>query len=136
MNEIYLTEITEIGPDVAGLLVEAGTLITFEVGAPPELAELSVLHRRERSREEPPGPGDVLYIGSEGFGITAVGSKCWENMLKLGHASFKFNDAEEAELPGEICLQSAGAEGVRDLLKPGARLSIESVQSAQEEERG
>lgn len=130
MQEIYLTEITEIGPEVADLLEQAGTLITFESGAPPELAELSVMHDREHSRDEPPEPGDVVSIGPGRFRITAVGSKSWENMLKLGHASFKFNDAEEAGLPGEICLQSAGAEGVVDLLEPGARMSIES--SAQE----
>lgn len=128
MQEIYLTQITEIGPDVASLLQEAGILITFETGAPPELAELSVLHRHEHSREEPPEPGDVLSIGSQRFRITAVGSKCWENMLKLGHASFKFNDAEEAGLPGEICVQSAGAEGVVDLLEPGTRLNIGSTE--------
>ena len=33
---IYLTEVTEIGPEVAEFL-EAGLLILFEAGAPPEL---------------------------------------------------------------------------------------------------
>jgi len=37
------TSITEIGPDVPEL-AEAGVLILFAEGSPPELAEVSVLH--------------------------------------------------------------------------------------------
>lgn len=126
MESIYLTEVTEVGPEVAGMLEAADTLILFESGAPPELAEISVLHEHSSRREEPPAPGDVVAIGPHEFGITAVGETAWKNVLQLGHASFKFNGAEAVELPGEICLQKEGAESLDAALQPGTRVEIKS----------
>jgi PTS system glucitol/sorbitol-specific IIA component len=45
MSLIWKTEITDVGPEVADL-AEGGVVIFFASGAPPELAEVSVLHRR------------------------------------------------------------------------------------------
>jgi glucitol/sorbitol PTS system EIIA component len=121
---IYLTEVTEIGPEVAEFL-EAGLLILFEAGAPPELAEIAVLHQPiSGPREDPPEAGDILVIGSREFRITAVGYKAWQNIHDLGHAVFKFSGLEEAELPGEIYLEARGAEDLDDLVQPGARVEI------------
>ena len=103
MEYIYRTEITEIGPEVEEFIDTAGIMITFEDGAPPELAEISILHKHTEKREKPPVSGDKLVIGDQEFGITAVGEIAWKNMMELGHAVFKFNGADEAELPGEIC---------------------------------
>lgn len=127
MGSIYLTEVTKIGPQVAEFLEEASTLVMFEEGAPPELAEISVLHERSERRDEPPAVGDVLAIGSKEFRITAVGEKAWKNMLELGHASFKFNGAEEVELPGEICLEEQGSEDLIELVRPGTRVEIRAA---------
>jgi PTS system glucitol/sorbitol-specific IIA component len=113
-----MTEVTNVGPEVEELLEEAGTLVLFEEGAPPELAEMSVLHEHSESREDPPE-------GRE-FRITAVGDSAWKNMLKLGHASFKFNGAEEVELPGEICLEEPGSGDIGESIRPGVRLEIRS----------
>jgi PTS system glucitol/sorbitol-specific IIA component len=122
---IYLTEVTEIGPEVADFL-QAGLLILFQAGAPPELAEIAVLHEPISKREAPPGPGDVLTIGSREFRITAVGSKAWQNIQELGHAVFKFSGSREAELPGEIHLEEQGAEDLGEVVRPGVRVEIKA----------
>jgi glucitol/sorbitol PTS system EIIA component len=121
---IYLTEVTEIGPEVAEFL-EAGLLILFEAGAPPELAEIAVLHEPISGPREDP-PGDVLAIGSSEFRITSVGSKAWQNIQDLGHAVFKFSGSEEAELPGEIHLEQGGTEELGEIIRPGARVEIKA----------
>jgi PTS system glucitol/sorbitol-specific IIA component len=123
-ESIYLTEVTEIGPEVAEFL-EAGLLILFEAGAPPELAEIAVLHQPiSGPRVDPPEAGDILVIGSREFRITAIGYKAWQNIQDLGHAVFKFSGLEEAELPGEIYLEARGVEDLDDLVQPGARVEI------------
>ncbi len=127
MGSIYLTKITEIGPEVAQLLEEADTLILFEQGAPPELAELSVLHEHSEQREEPPKVGDIMAIGSKEFQITAVGGSAWKNMLELGHASFKFNGADEVELPGEICVEGQGSDDLSEDIQPGVQMEIRTA---------
>jgi PTS system glucitol/sorbitol-specific IIA component len=123
---IYLTEVKEIGPEVAGFL-EAGLLILFETGAPPELAEIAVLHDPTSRREAPPEPGDVLVVEDQEFRITAVGYKAWQNVQDLGHAVFKFDGAAEPELPGQIHLEGHGAEMLGEVVRPGARLEIRAA---------
>ena len=125
MEPIYLTEVTEIGPEVAEFL-EARLLILFQAGAPPELAEIAVLHEPVSKREAPPEPGDVLAIGPIEFRITAVGSKAWQNIQELGHAVFKFTGSKEAELPGEIHLEEQGAEDLGEIVRPGVRMEIKA----------
>ena len=126
MEPIYQSEIKEIGPEVPEFL-DMGLLITFAVGAPPELAEMSVLHDRSHMRKEPPVAGDVLSIGEKEFRVTAVGEKAWKNIGDLGHAVFVFNGAREVEMPGQICLEEAGTEGLEEAVKPGARLEMKAA---------
>lgn len=123
MEPIYCTQIKEIGPEVAEFL-ETGLLILFEVGAPPELAEMSVLHEPTHGREQAPEPGDVLAIGPLQFRITAVGEKAWKNVQDLGHAVFAFNGAKDVELPGQIYVEQQGAELLSQEIRPGTRLEI------------
>ncbi len=123
MEPIYQTEIKEIGPEVPEFL-DMGLLITFAVGAPPELAEMSVLHEPSHRRERAPEPGDVLAIGPLEFRITAIGEKAWKNVMDLGHAVFAFNGATEVELPGQIYVEPHGAELLSQEIRPGARLEI------------
>ena len=127
MEYIYRTAITEVGPEVEELLDQASTLITFEEGAPPELAEISVLHQHTEQREVPPTAGDVVVIGPKEFEITAVGGVAWKNMLELGHASFKFNGAKEAELPGEICVEEQEISAVKEIIGNGVPLEIKTT---------
>ncbi len=123
MEPIYRTEIKEIGPEVPEFL-EMGLLITFAVGAPPELAEMSVLHEPTHRRDKAPEPGDVLAIGPLEFRITAIGEKAWKNVMDLGHAVFAFNGATEVELPGQIYVEPQGAESLKEEIRPGARIEI------------
>lgn len=125
MESIYLTEIKEVGPEVEEFL-EMGLLVLFEVGAPPELAEMSVLHEPTHMREDPPEAGDVLAIGEREFRITAVGEKAWKNIDDLGHAVFMFNGATEVELPGQIYLEQQGAEALGEVVRAGVRLEIKA----------
>ena len=121
---IYLTEVTEIGPEVAEFL-ESGLLILFQAGAPPELAEIAVLHEPiSGPREDPPEAGDVLVIGPREFRVTAIGSKAWQNIKDLGHAVFKFSGSLEAELPGEIHLEERGAVDLGEIIQPGIRVEL------------
>jgi len=129
MEPIYSTEVTEIGPEVPEFL-EAGLLILFKAGAPPELAEIAVLHEPTTVREEPPKPGDVISFGDREYRIVALGYKAWENVLTLGHAVFKFDGAEEAELPGEITLDGPDSSTLGEVVKPGVRVEIREAQDA------
>ena len=125
METIYRTEIKEIGAEV-GAFLEERYLILFEVGAPPELAEMAVLHDRSHMHEEPPSAGHVLALGGRDFRMTAVGEKAWKNIKDLGHAVFVFNGATEVEMPGQICLEETGAEDLSELVRPGARLEMKA----------
>jgi PTS system glucitol/sorbitol-specific IIA component len=126
MATIYLTEITELGPEVPEFL-EGGYLILFQAGAPPELAEMSVLHEPESPRDDPPETGDILAIGDKELRITAVGERAWNNVRELGHVVFKFNGLDETELPGEIYVEET--DGLGELVQPGARLEIKEAAS-------
>lgn len=129
MEPIYRTEVKEIGPEVPEFL-EAGLLILFKAGAPPELAEISVIHEPSAVREEPPKPGDVVAFGEREFRIVALGEKAWENVLSLGHAVFKFDGAEEAELPGEITLDGPDSGTLGEVVKPGLHVEIREATDA------
>ena len=120
---IYLTEVKEIGPEVAEFL-EAGLLILFQAGAPPELAEIAVLHEPISRREAPPEPGDVLAIGPREFRITAIGPKAWQNIQDLGHPAFRFSGSEEAEQRGEIHPGEQAARDLGEVVGPGVGVEI------------
>lgn len=100
----YTTVITEVGPEVADLL-EGGVLILYADGAPPELAEVSVLHRVEAAHAAAPHVGAQLRIGDVDALVTAVGPTAWNKVSELGHVVINFNGSAVAERPGEICAQ-------------------------------
>lgn len=133
-ESIYLTEVTEIGAEVPDFL-EAGLVILFEAGAPPELAEIAVLHYTISRREEPPAAGDVISFGDLELRITAIGEKAWSNVLALGHAVFKFNGADKVELPGEIYVEETDLDALGRLIQPGLRVEIKPGSSDNEAER-
>ena len=135
MEPIYRTEIKEIVAEVEAFLEEK-YLILFEIGAPPELAEMSVLHDCSHMREERPTPGDVLAIGDREIRITAVGEKAWKNIKDLGHAVFVFNGASEVEMPGQICLEETDTGGLLETVRPGALLDIRVGAAAMSEREG
>ncbi|WP_428391633.1 PTS glucitol/sorbitol transporter subunit IIA [Lichenicoccus sp.] len=123
MDTLYSTTIREVGAE-AGDLLDAGVLILFAVGAPPELAEVSVLHEAAGSPGACPEGGDALRIADQNFCITAVGETAWQKIAEIGHVVFSFNGLAVAERPGEICVEPVPGERLRALLQPGTALSV------------
>jgi PTS system glucitol/sorbitol-specific IIA component len=119
----YKTVISEVGPEVADLL-EGGVLILYAEGAPPELAEVSVLHRVEQARAQAPQVGAQLRIGAVSACVTAVGPSAWHKVNELGHVVINFNGAAEAGRPGEICAQPVDADALLACMRSGTVIEI------------
>ena len=122
MSALYRTTIREIGPEAPDLL-EGGMLILFEVGAPPELAEVSVLHQPDAAPSGAPAVGDRMSIGAASFAITAVGETAWKKVTDMGHVVLNFNGGSGQGRPGEIALDGAGAD-LAAAVMPGAIITF------------
>lgn len=124
MPVLLRTRITAIGPEVADL-AEGGVVILFADGSPPELAEVSVLHRTEHGPEASPPPvGGSIGIGPVTATITAVGDTAWAKVREMGHVVISFNGAPDAERPGEICATPVDHEALVAALAAGAVITI------------
>ncbi|MBO0662346.1 PTS cellobiose transporter subunit IIB [Jiella sp. MQZ9-1] len=124
MTTYLRTVITEVGPDVADL-AEGGVLILFAEGAPPELAEVSVLHRVEDGpTETAPSVGATIAVGEVTATLTALGDLAWNKVRDIGHVVINFNGATAAERPGEICASSVDSEAFVAALISGAAIAI------------
>ena len=99
----YHMRVVEIGPLVEEF-VHAGILVFFQVGAPPELAEFSILHEPSDSFTDVE-PGDIVAIDGNRFRVTAVGEVANKNIRDLGHLIMKANGRSEPELPGDVCVE-------------------------------
>jgi len=99
----YHMRVVEIGPLVEEF-VQAGILVFFQVGAPPELAEFSILHEPSDSFTDVE-PGDIVAIDGNRFRVTAVGEVANKNIRDLGHLIMKANGRSEPELPGDVCVE-------------------------------
>jgi PTS system glucitol/sorbitol-specific IIA component len=117
------TSIKTVGPDVADL-VENGVLILFAEGAPPELAEVSVLHKVDSLSDVAPKSGAKITIGKLSATITAIGPAAWKKVQDIGHVVINFNDAKSAERPGEICATILAPADIMANLKAGQIISI------------
>jgi glucitol/sorbitol PTS system EIIA component len=115
----YATTVTAVGEQVAEFVTQ-GLLIWFAEGAPEELHFFSVLHQPTVTAGGV-RPGDVVRIDDRALLVTAVGDVANQNMVQLGHMDLKANGAEEAPLPGDICLEKAPLPEVW----PGSTLVIE-----------
>jgi len=124
MTVLLRTRVTAIGPEVADL-AEGGVVILFADGSPPELAEVSVLHKTEHGPSDgAPQKGASITLGPVAATITAVGSSAWSKVLEMGHVVISFNGANEAERPGEICASQVDAQALVAALKTGAIITI------------
>ena len=119
----YKTVISDVGPEVGDLL-EGGVLILYAHGAPPELAEVSVLHRVEAAHVEAPRVGSQLRIGEMSAFVTAVGSTAWHKVSELGHVVINFNGSPVAGRPGEICAQPIAPAELLPCIRSGAVIEI------------
>lgn len=103
-SPIYEINVTAIGPLVEEFTSE-GVWVFFRDGAPPELAEFSLLHGAGAPLE-PIAAGQVLEIDGEHYAITAVGDVANNNIQALGHMVLKANGLTEPELPGDVCIEA------------------------------
>lgn len=108
----YQSKVTGIGELAFELLEVNDSLIIFNDNAPPELAEISVLHSIEEIKEEIK-VGDTLQIGNQTYTITAIGDEAIHTLKELGHCTLKFSGKEEVDLPGQIELSGSGKPDVK-----------------------
>lgn len=127
MTTFFKATIAEIGPDVAELL-EGGVLILYATGAPPELAEVSVLaDADEPPAAEAPPIGAVFRIGSCAAPLTAIGERAWKKVADIGHVVVNFNGATTTDRPGELCAESTDLMALRAALVAGSSIIIASA---------
>jgi PTS system glucitol/sorbitol-specific IIA component len=124
LTDYFRTIVTEVSVE-ARELVEGGILILFAEGAPPELAEVSVLHRvKMEPTAESPAVGAELRIGGVSTRITAIGDYAWKKIGEIGHVVINFNGADSTPRPGEICASPVDAASLNAALTPGAEILI------------
>lgn len=102
-NIKYEMRVVEIGPLVSEF-VEAKILVFFKTGAPPELAEFSILHEPSDFFMDVQ-VGDRILFGQDSYEIKAVGDVANKNIRELGHLIMKCNGLTTAELPGDVCVE-------------------------------
>ncbi|MBB3952464.1 PTS glucitol/sorbitol transporter subunit IIA [Aureimonas jatrophae] len=118
------TTVTAVGPDVPDLL-EGGVLILFADGAPPELAEVSVLHSVvEGPSDEPPAIGTPIRIGPVLGSLTGIGPLAWAKVRDIGHVVINFNGEAEPARPGEMTATAVSGDELAAALRSGAEIVI------------
>ncbi|MCB8881384.1 PTS cellobiose transporter subunit IIB [Acidisoma cellulosilytica] len=126
MSIIFRSTITSVGPEVLELL-EGGILILFAEGAPPELAEVSVLHRIvEQPSPDAPVPGAEFKIGDLSAILTGIGDHAWAKVRDIGHVVVNFNGEDVPERPGELCASEVNLAALAELLQAGREITIQN----------
>lgn len=124
MAILYRATITGIGPEAPDL-VSGGVLILFAEGAPPELAEISVLCRQTAApSERPPPAGAELRVGSAATRITAIGDRAWAKVAELGHVVIHFDGATATARAGEMSAAPIAVEPLLTQLAVGSEIVI------------
>jgi len=121
----YRTVVTEIGEEVADLL-DGGVLILYAHGAPPALADVSVLHQvQDEIIGHKPPVGSIIKLGDLQTKVTAIGDTAWHKVKELGHVVINFNASSTAERPGEMCVHPIDAELLKSALVRGCVVVVE-----------
>lgn len=102
-EKIFEGKVLVIGPLVQEF-VDAGILVFFGEGAPPELVEFSIIHDGVLADHDVQ-IGDIFGINEQEFKVLAVGEVANANFRNLGHIILKFNGKNTPELPGDICVE-------------------------------
>ena len=123
---LFSTVVTAVSPEARELMA-GGVLILFAEGAPPELAEVSVLHRMTSPpAADPPAAGATLMFGGISTRLTAIGDKAWAKIADIGHVVVYFNGATVAPRPGEISVAPVDLAALSAALAPGAVIVIDA----------
>ncbi|MBB3935731.1 PTS glucitol/sorbitol transporter subunit IIA [Aureimonas phyllosphaerae] len=124
MTQFLRTRVTAVGPDVPDLL-EGGVLILFADGAPPELAEVSVLHSVVgEPTAEAPVAGVPIRVGAVEARLTGIGDLAWAKVRDIGHVVINFNGLAAPERPGELTATAVDGGELAAALQPGAEIII------------
>lgn len=102
MTIIYQTTFKKIG-DFARDALQENMLITFKEGAPADLEDYCFIHSHGVLSDDVK-VGDIVQFDQTEFLVTAVGDVASFNLKELGHVTFRFDSANQAEYPGTIHL--------------------------------
>ncbi|ACA30802.1 PTS glucitol/sorbitol transporter subunit IIA [Histophilus somni] len=100
MTIIYKTTFTKIG-NFAHDALNDNMLITFKQNAPADLEDYCFLHNPSELSDALQ-VGDIAEFDGVEYPITAIGSVASDNLSALGHITFRFDGATEAEFPGSV----------------------------------
>lgn len=100
MMIIYQTTFSKVG-NFARDALEENMLITFKQGAPADLEDYCFIHHHGELSTDIQ-IGNVLEIDGIDYPITAVGEVASFNLKELGHVTWRFDGAVDAEYPGTI----------------------------------
>lgn len=120
----YHSKITGWGENALFFLddPDSNFVIIFNEDAPPELADLSILHTKSQLLHDP-APGDMMFLAGKMFTITAVGDEAKSTLRDLGHCTLSFKGGSEPERPGCIMLEGDEKLQASDI-KVGATIEI------------
>ena len=120
----YDVKITGLGDMALEFLnpdMEMQFVILFNDNAPPELADMAILHEVGLLSEDP-APGDTLKIGDKTYGITAVGDEAIHTLRQMGHCTLAFSSDAEPYRPG--CINIDGEIVTKDDVANGTVIQI------------
>lgn len=101
---MFKSKVQEVGELVKDF-AEESLLVLFGVDAPPELRDISVIHKPESNDVSVFQEGSTISIGEEDYQIQKVGSEALSNLESLGHLSIYFSDENIDILPGAILVK-------------------------------
>lgn len=104
MKTIYQSTVIEIGADV-DMFLEEKMMIIFNDSAPKDLRDIAIIHDIAPFEGEIE-VGDELAFDNQTYKITFVGAKVNETVSELGHCTIAFNGADQADLPGTLCVEA------------------------------
>lgn len=101
--DVTITGLGDMALEFLAPEMEMQFVILFNESAPPELAEMAILHTEEPLTEAP-APGDTLVLGTKTYKVTAVGDEAIQTLTELGHCTLAFKGDSEPYRPGCIML--------------------------------
>lgn len=120
----YDVKITGLGSMAMEFLspdMEMQFVILFNDDAPPELADMAILHTAGVLAEDP-APGDTLKLGGKTYKITAVGDEAIHTLREMGHCTLAFSSSSEPYRPG--CINLDGEIVTMDDVANGNEIQI------------
>ena len=124
--QCFNTVITAVS-DEARELVSEGVLILFAEGAPPELAEVSVLHRvQHEPTAAPPAVGATLSVAGNPEPHYRHRRIRLAEDRRDGARRHQLQWRGAAPRPGEISAESVDLKALAEALAPGAEIWVEA----------